>query len=280
MASSNSSLGRRASTSFSSARSAAAVARPPGYACRRAPGSRSRVVGALVRAAALLAGEAGGGDQPRDRERVARRARAAPSALAAQAGVAPERVAASPAGGPARRVGRGRRARPRPAARDRASPRARRGARTRSTRRASSRRAGWRRAGRCRRTRRPRRGPGRRRAPVEVGGHAAHRVVGGRGDRHRVARRGRCPTSASAAARCSGSGRGRPRAGRARRRAGRCARSSASIASATSSRGASSSTKRSPCGVEQRRALAAHGLGDQEAVARAVGHAARWGGTA
>ena len=38
-------------------------------------------------------------------------------------------------------------------------------------------------------------------------------------------------------------------------------------ASATSSRGASSSTKRSPSRVEERRALAAHRLGDQEAVA-------------
>ena len=49
-------------------------------------------------------------------------------------------------------------------------------------------------------------------------------------------------------------------------------RSLLSIASATSSRGASSSTNRSPSGVEQRRALAAHGLGDEEAVAGAVAH--------
>ena len=39
------------------------------------------------------------------------------------------------------------------------------------------------------------------------------------------------------------------------------------IARATSSRGASSSTKRSPVCVEQRRALAAHRLGDEEALA-------------
>ncbi len=49
------------------------------------------------------------------------------------------------------------------------------------------------------------------------------------------------------------------------------------IAAATWSRGASSSVKRSPDGVEKRRALAPHRLGDQRAVALRSGHGKRGG---
>ena len=107
--------------------------------------------------------------------------------------------------------------------------------------------------------------PGEGGPAVEVGGHPAHHVVRGGRDRDQLA------LGVDA----------RPRAARSTtlgNSAGSTSRMSsrtgvpplASIwrwtARATSSRGASSSTKRSPAGVEQPRALAADRLGDQEAV--------------
>ena len=94
--------------------------------------------------------------------------------------------------------------------------------------------------------------PGQRRAPVEVGGHAAHRVVRGGRDRDQVAR-GVDARPPRARRRCSGSARGRPSACRVST-AGSPLRVELvpGSASATSSRGASSSTKRSPSRVEQR----------------------------
>ena len=62
-----------------------------------------------------------------------------------------------------------------------------RGGRRRSTRAASSTPAGWRRGRRWPRTRRPRRGRRSEVAPSQVGGDAAHQVVGGRRHRDRVA---------------------------------------------------------------------------------------------
>ena len=117
-----------------------------------------REVDALVRAAALLARERGGGDQARQRERVAGqlaqalgvRRRPARRQSAARVASRRRRRAARPARRPPRSRG---------GAPARRAPPARRGGRGRSTRPASSTPAGWRRAARCRRIRRRRRGP-------------------------------------------------------------------------------------------------------------------------
>ena len=204
--------------------------------------------------------------------RVVAQLRAGPSASRAEPGVrARARRASRPAAGSAAALGCVRRAAAlRGGVAARGTPPARPGGRTRSTRPASSRPAGWRRAGPC----------------------TPHSPTAYRPGQRSSARRGRWPRrpSCSAPRARPGSGRapGRCPRPRARRRCsgsaptstcahvepdGRLARlrrSSAWIASATSSRGASSSTKRSPSRVEQVRALAAHRLGDQEAVARAL----------
>ena len=65
---------------------------------------------------------------------------------------------------------------------------------------------------------------GQRRAAVEVGGDPAHHVVGGRSDGDQLARRRRCPASASALDDVREAAPGRPRACRARPSARRCAR--------------------------------------------------------
>ena len=165
---------------------------------------------------------------------------------------------ARPAARPARRAARARPAR-----------RARRGARTRSTRPASWRPGGWRRAGRCRRSRPPRTGRGgwsarRGRRPRRPSCSAR------RAPRARVAARVEAHVASAAATLGK-----RARSDRAHVQPDRVgallAHALAATASATWSRGASSSTKRSPLGVEQPRALAADRLGDQEALAPAVG---------
>ena len=108
-------------------------------------------------------------------------------------------------------------------------------------------------------------GHGRR--AVEVGDDAAHHVVRRRARPARARVAGSRPASRSAPTtlgNCSGSicAHVEPHV-----RPPGLASSCGQIARATSSRGASSSTKRSPSVVEQRRALAADRLGDEEALA-------------
>ncbi len=113
-------------------------------------------------------------------------------------------------------------------------------------------------------------------AAVEVDGDASHHVVGGRRDRHRLAG-GIESRLAAARRRRSGSGPGRPPAGRAPTWSVPSASMRSRIAAVTASRGASSSVKRSPGGVEQGCALAAHRLGDQQAVEGVPGSASAVG---
>ena len=219
---------------------------------------------ALVRAAALLARQAGGADQARERIGVVEQLAEA-GGVAAQAGVAPERRA----GGLAGRRGRlgstalARRRR----GRARRSPQAPPGGRTRGTRRASSRPAGWPRGGRCTRTRRPRRAPaatsarrGRWRSRPSCSAPRAPRGAGRGWGRARPPRaRPRCWGSAPRPRRAC-------RAGPpARRSAAARPRWRAPPRRAGPARPRSARPRR-----QQRRALAAHRLGHEEAVARAV----------
>ena len=146
--------------------------------------------------------------------------------------------------------------------------RARRGGRTRSTPPASSRRAGWRRAGRCRRTPRPR--TGRAATTCRRGPPRRRPSCSGRPARPGRARaRGSMPTSASAAAML----------GKRPRSSARMSRSTEGAPVASSSRldrerdlvaRRQLVDEALAGGVQELRALAAHGLGDEEAVARAV----------
>ena len=121
-----------ASEAIASWKSACGVVTPTAPAARRprrrsrragppAPGSGSGLVGALVGPAALLAREAGRGDQPRERERVARPAREAPRrCAAARRGATAPRASSGPGGvGQGRGVGRRRASVGRGSARDR-----------------------------------------------------------------------------------------------------------------------------------------------------------------
>ena len=169
--------------------------------------------------------------------------RARPVGLAHRPGVAATCDDAARPAGRRQRSLRGRRL-DRGAAGRRRAPLRPRGGRRRSTRAASSRPAGWRRARRWRRTRRWRRGRATLVGAVQVGGDAAHQVVGGRRHRQQVAwsgrgRRGarRRPGSGTRARTADGvevaQASGSSVARRARRRW---------IARATTSRGASSAS--------------------------------------
>ena len=229
------------------------------------PSSSGSGVGELepaVRAARLLAGEREAGDQAGERIGVLEQRARSSSRAAPRAGEPPDRVAG---------LGRGRLEAPvrraRAAASGSGSASAAAAARAPRTKHSvrlfeASRLAPWRPVQAHSPTANR---PGSERAALEVGGDAAHHVVGGGRDRDRLG--GRVDA--------------RPRAG-PRRRSGSAPRSDprrssstwsvpscsiwSRIARVTASRGASSSVKRSPRGVEQRRALAADRLGDQQAV--------------
>ena len=101
---------------------------------------------------------------------------------------------------------------------------------------------------------------------VQVAGDAAHHVVRGGSDGNELASPDRGPRRAARRRRSESAPGRRARMSSDTDSTARACISS-QIARATSSRGASSSTKRSPSGVEQRRALTANRLGHEEALA-------------